>query len=174
MFPTKEADPPGLTLFITRYGAGAHVMATRQPQRRLGWRDLASRTPQGSILMVEDELTVRNGLVRLLTEFGHDVSVASSAEEADHCLTSGKFDLMLLDIDLPRMNGIELLVWALKRDPELAVIMLTGLDRPDLALKCFEAGARTYLVKPIASEFLRPAVRDALALRQLLVERNNH
>ena len=124
--------------------------------------------------MVEDEVVVRDGLVRLLTEFGHDVSVASSAEEADHFLTSRAFDLMLVDIDLPRMNGIELLVWALKRDPELAVIMLTGLDRPDLALKCFEAGARTYLVKPIASEFLRPAVRDALAVRELLVERNKH
>lgn len=149
-------------------------MATMQAQRRLGWRDLAARTPQGSILMVEDEVVVRQGLVRLLTEFGHNVSVASSAEEADHFLTSSKFDLMLIDIDLPRMNGMELLAWALKRDPELAVIMLTGLDQPDLALKSFEAGARTYLVKPIASEFLRPAVRDALVLRELLVERNNH
>ena len=83
----------------------------------------------GSILVVEDEAVVRRGLDRLLTEFGHDVKVASSAEEADQYLASHKFDLMLLDIELPCMNGMELLEWALKRDPELAVIMLTGLDR---------------------------------------------
>ncbi len=124
--------------------------------------------------MVEDEAVVRRGLVRLLTEFGHDVKVAASAEEADHFLGSSSFDLMLLDIELPRMNGMELLVWALRRDPEMAVIMLTGLDRPELALTCFEAGARTYLVKPVTAEFLRPAIRDALALRQLLVERNDY
>jgi len=146
-------------------------METRQ--RRLGWRELAATRSQGSILVVEDEAVVRGGLVRLLKEFGHDVKVAASAEEADNHLRLSKFDLMLLDIELPRMNGMELLVWALRRDPEMAVIMLTGLDRPELALTCFEAGARTYLVKPITSEFLRPAIRDALALRELLVERND-
>ena len=143
-----------------------------QAKHQLGWRDLAAETLQGSILLVEDDIVVRRGLVRLLTEYGHDVRVASSAEEADHFLTSSKFDLMLVDIDLPRMNGMELLVWALKRDPELAVIMVTGLDRSDLALTCFESGARTYLVKPIAPEFLKPAIRDALVLQRLLVERN--
>ncbi len=148
-------------------------METTQPQHRLGWRDLAAMRSQGSILVVEDEPVVRRGLERLLTEFGHDVKVASSAEEADQYLGSHKFDLMLLDIELPCMNGMELLAWALKRDPELAVIMLTGLDRAELAVTCFEAGARTYLVKPIISEFLRPAIRDALALRQILVERND-
>ena len=149
-------------------------MATERPQRRLGWRDLAAKTRRGSILVVEDEAVARRGLVRLLTKFGHDPRAASSAEEADHFLASGGFDLMLLDIELPRINGLELLTWALKRDPELAVIMLTGLDRPELALTCSEVGARSYLIKPIASEFLEPAIQDALAVRALLVERNNH
>ena len=69
-------------------------------------------------------------------------------------------------------KGVEFLSWALERDPELAVLMLTGLDDPDLAIRCIEKGARTYLVKPIEAEFLRLAVRDALAVRALLQQRN--
>ena len=52
--------------------------------------------------------------------------------------------------------------------------MLTGLDNPDLALQCLSKGARTYFVKPIDSAFIRHALRDAVAMRQLLVERNEH
>ena len=84
-----------------------------------------------------------------------------------------RFDALLLDIQLPRMTGVEFLSWALERDPELAVIMLTGLDEPGLAVQCIEEGARTYLVKPVEAEFLRLALRDALAMRRLLIERND-
>ena len=79
----------------------------------------------------------------------------------------------ILDIELPRMSGTEFLAWALKRDPELAVIMLTGIDLPEVAIECMNAGARTYLVKPVEKEFLELALRDALALRRVLVERND-
>jgi DNA-binding NtrC family response regulator len=104
---------------------------------------------------------------------GYETKSAASAEEADHWLNAERFDVMLLDVELPRMKGIEFLAWALERDPELAVLMLTGLDDPALAIQCLEKGARTYLVKPIETEFLRLALRDALAVRQLLVERNS-
>ena len=98
---------------------------------------------------------------------------ASSAEDADRWLTSERFDLLLLDIELPRMKGVEFLSWALSRDPEMAVIMLTGLDIPEVAIECMDQGARTYLVKPIEVDFLRLALRDALGLRRVLVERND-
>jgi DNA-binding NarL/FixJ family response regulator len=51
--------------------------------------------------------------------------------------------------------------------------MLTGLDDPDLALECLDKGARTYLVKPVEADFLRYALRDALAVRNILIERND-
>ena len=70
------------------------------------------------------------------------------------------------------MNGVEFLSWALKRQPDLAVIMLTGRAEPELALKCIDQGARTYLVKPLDVDFLERAVRDALMVRKLLLERN--
>lgn len=100
------------------------------------------------------------------------MKAAGSAEEADQWLISERFDLLMLDIELPRMKGVEFLGWALTRDPEMAVIMLTGLDIPEVAIECMDHGARTYLVKPVETEFLRLALKDALAMRKVLVERN--
>jgi len=142
--------------------------------QRLAFRDLLDHGPSaGRVLVVDDERAVREGIERLIRRFGHTVKTAASAEEADRWLASQRFDLCLLDLDLPRMKGVEFLEWALGRDPEMAVIMLTGIDDPELALRCMERGARTYLVKPVEAEFLRLAVRDALAVRALLIERND-
>ena len=143
-------------------------------ERRKGWRTVLTEAPaSAAVLVVEDEKDVREGIAKLVRHFGHDVKTAASAEEADAWMSSQDFDLVLLDIELPRMKGVEFLSWALERDPELAVIMLTGLDSPELAIECIDAGARTYLVKPVEAEFLRLAVRDALAVRRILVERND-
>lgn len=143
-------------------------------RKRMGWPGVLAGAPAtASVLVVDDEAGIRKSLEKLLTRFGHNVKLASSAEEGDAWLTSQRFDLLLLDIELPRMKGVEFLSWALERDPELAVIMLTGLDVPELAIECLDAGARTYLVKPVEADFLRLAVRDALAVRRVLVERND-
>lgn len=141
---------------------------------RLGWRDVLARTQnRGRILVVEDEAEVRRSLQRLVTQLGYTAKAASSAEEADQWLAGESFDICLLDIELPRMKGTEFLEWALRRHPEMAVIMLTGLDIPEVAIECLDAGARTYLVKPVEADFLRLALRDAMAMRSLLVERND-
>ena len=141
--------------------------------RPMSWKDIARRAPStGRILIVEDTAEVRKALERMVKALGYEVRSASSAEEADHWLSAERFDVMLLDIELPRMKGTEFLSWALERDGEMAVIVLSGLDDPRLAVECMEKGARTYLVKPIETDFLRLGLRDALAMRQLLVERN--
>lgn len=135
-----------------------------------GWADLARIHVRGArILVVEDEGPAREALVRLLEGQGYDVRGAASAEHADHWLSASNFDLALLDIGLPGMDGVEFLRWALRRDPGLAVIMTTGLDRIDITLECLKGGARGYLVKPIDPLFLMEAVRDALVLRRLLL-----
>ncbi len=108
-----------------------------------------------------------------MTRFGYTVKSAGSAEQADQLLTNECFSVCMLDIELPRMKGVEFLGWALSRDPEIAVIMLTGLDLPEVAIQCIDHGARTYLVKPVEVDFLWLALRDALAMRKLLVERND-
>jgi len=140
---------------------------------RIGWRELQAASRGGRVLIVDDDNDLRNALNKVVTSLGYQVRTARSAEEADLCLSAERFEVCLLDIELPRMKGVEFLSWALQRDPEMAVIMLTGLDVPDLAVECIRAGARTYLVKPIATDFLSLALQDAVALRRLLVERND-
>jgi DNA-binding NtrC family response regulator len=142
--------------------------------KRLGWTDILSRAPtRARVLVVDDEADVRKGLQRLVARFGYVVRSAASAEEADQWMNAERFDVCLLDIELPRMKGIEFLEWALGRDPEMAVIMMTGVDVPEVAIQCIDHGARTYLVKPVEAEFLRLALRDALAVRMVLLERND-
>lgn len=140
---------------------------------RIGWKDVVARAPLRSrVLLVEDQPDVRQAMLRMVTRFGHTVRAVASAEEADQWLAMERFEVCLLDIELPRMSGVEFLEWVHGRDPELAVIMLTGLDAPDVAIRCLDQGARTYLVKPVDPAFLQLALRDALAMRSILVERN--
>ena len=125
-----------------------------------------------SVLVVDDDDELRRGLCRTIEAFGHRAKGAASAEEADQWCRADRYDLCILDVGLPRMSGVEFLEWARMTDPGMAVIMLTGLDSREVAKSCMEGGARTYLVKPIDVDFLELAVRDALAVRQLLVAYN--
>jgi len=140
---------------------------------RVGWKDLVSTPTKGTVLIVDDDAEIRRSLQRLVTHLGYSAQTASSSEEADNWLTLQRFMVCILDIELPRMNGVEFLDWALRRDPEMAVLMLTGMDVPEIAIECIDGGARTYLVKPVEVDFLRLALRDALAMRGILVERND-
>ncbi len=140
---------------------------------KLGWKTLVENAPtEAEILVVEVDPILLELTSSAIEDMGFTVRSAASAEAADQWMSSGELDVVLLDIDLPRINGVEFLEWALARQPELSVIMLTGLDDPELALRCLDHGARTYLVKPFDIDFLERAIRDALITRNLLVERN--
>ena len=140
---------------------------------KLGWKTLVENPPtEAEILVVEDDPSLRELTASAIQDMGFSVRSAASAEAADQWMSSGELDVVLLDIDLPRINGVEFLEWALARQPEVSVIMLTGLDDPELALRCLDHGARTYLVKPFDIDFLERAIRDALITRNLLLERN--
>ena len=105
---------------------GARTTVTDSDQRT-GWRSLISRAPASArVLIVDDDHHVRKSLERLVTSLGHEVRAAASAEEADHWLGAERFEAMFLDVELPRMKGVEFLSWALDRDPQLAILMLTG------------------------------------------------
>jgi len=137
---------------------------------RPGWGNLDPLVPERpSVLIVEDDARSAAVLEKAVVRLGYHCRVAESAEVADRWVSAEDFDLVLLDIQLPRMNGIEFLHWVLRRSPTTAVIMVTGNDDIQMAIQCIEGGARTYLVKPIDFEVLRIAIRDALAMRTLLV-----
>ena len=138
-----------------------------------GWTDLIANAPESAqILIVEDEPELRGLIQNVVERLGYGVKTAGSAEEADSWMNAAHFDLVLLDLGLPRMSGLEFLSWVLGRLPDLAVIILSGSNEPELAMECIDRGARTFLVKPFDTAFLRRSVRDALMMRQLLVERN--
>jgi CheY-like chemotaxis protein len=139
----------------------------------IGWQQLLARGDRGGqILIVDDEAAVRSSLRRLVSGLGYSVLVASSGEEAQACMRAQSFDLIILDLALPGISGEEFMAWALQRDEELAIIVLTGNDGKETAVRCLDAGARSHIVKPVEDDFLRLAIRDALAVRHLLAERN--
>ncbi|MDT8369009.1 MAG: response regulator [Longimicrobiales bacterium] len=140
------------------------------PDSRPGWAHLDPLLPASpNVLIVEDDDATARSLAKVVESFGCRVRVTNSAEGADRWLSAEEVDLVLLDVQLPRMNGVEFLHWVLRRSPTTAVVMVTGNDDIGLALECMEGGARTYLVKPVEVPVLRIAVRDALAMRTLLL-----
>lgn len=149
-------------------------MSSSATTGRHGWREaLAAAPTEARILIVDDDVRIRRSLQRMISRWGYTAEGAGSAEEADVLLGDGRFDACLLDMQLPRMSGLEFLTRALDRDPEMAVLMMTGVDDPDVAIECLNHGARTYVVKPVEIDFLELALRDALAMRTVLVERND-
>ena len=144
-----------------------------KPQRKIGWQDLTKLAPaECKVLLVEDNPRLRDAMIQVLNALGYNVRAAASAEEGDQWIQAEDFDVMLLDIELPGMSGMEFLRWALVKRPELPVIMLTSFDDAQLAISAMEQGARSYLVKPAQTDFLRLALQDAISLKRLLQERN--
>jgi DNA-binding NtrC family response regulator len=74
---------------------------------------------------------------------------------------------------MPQVSGVELIPKALAHDPDVAIIMLTAVARPDAAIECLRLGARDYLIKPVDLEELRISLETALRLRQLEIERRD-
>lgn len=101
------------------------------------------------ILVVDDETPVRRVLERFLKEMGFDVIAAEDGPRALSQFRRHKPDMVLLDIVMPGINGIEVLRQMRQESPNACVIMLTALDDEEIGRKALEAGARDYLTKPI-------------------------
>ena len=108
------------------------------------------------ILIVEDERTLREGLTDLLSAAGHDVVAHPNGRSAVDCGTCEAFDLVLLDLMLPDLDGIEVCRRLRRARPSLHILMLTARGSEDDRVAGLEAGADDYLTKPFA-------VRELLA-----------
>ncbi|MXN65203.1 response regulator [Stappia sp. GBMRC 2046] len=118
----------------------------------------------GHILVVDDTESNRDLLARRLERDGHAVEAAASGREALEKLGQGDFDLVLADVLMPDMNGIELLA-RLKSDEEwreIPVVMVSGLKDEDAVIRCIEAGAEDYLQKPVDPILLKARIRACL------------
>lgn len=114
------------------------------------------------ILVVDDEESLRLTMKLKLKAAGFDVDVAEDGEAAIEKLRREKFDALLLDINMPRMSGIEALGIIRQQFPQTEVIMLTGFADFSTAIECLKNGARDYLVKPIDTTELITRLKSLL------------
>ncbi len=119
--------------------------------------------PKGSILVVDDEPAMRLLLSSVLKDEGHDVTAAASGEEALQLIAKRHYHLVLTDLKMPGISGLELLEQVKRDDPGTAVIILTAFGTVEGAVEAMRMGAVHYLLKPLSNpEELRLSVRRAL------------
>lgn len=121
---------------------------------------------QDSILIVDDEERLRRSLSLILQKENYRVTMAPTAEEALELLRTQEYDLMFLDLQLPRMSGIELLAEINKRAPHMPVLILTAHAGLDSAIQAVRFGARDYLIKPLEPVMILTRVKEVLAERE--------
>src|ERR1700723_173377 len=123
--------------------------------------------PRGSILVVDDEIEIREGLEALLTSESFQVTLAETGEAGLQKLEDQPFDLMLLDVSLPDRNGLELLREIRRRDPQLSIILITAFGSIDMARAAFKGGAQDFITKPWSNDELIAQISVAIEGRRL-------
>ena len=115
------------------------------------------------IILVEDEINIASFIERGLREFGHEVSVVYDGNAGWELLQNESFDLLILDIIMPGMNGLELCrMYRQRSGYHPPVVMLTALGTTDDIVKGLDAGADDYLVKPFSFQELEARIKALL------------
>jgi DNA-binding NtrC family response regulator len=117
---------------------------------------------QGRVLVVDDEKALVLALKGLLTKEGYEVDTAGGGEEGLRKIETGSFHLMITDLSMDGMNGMQLLERARRLDPDLAVIMMTAYGSEKIAVQAMKLGAADYLPKPFDNDELRVVVRKVM------------
>jgi len=123
-----------------------------------------------SILIVDDELSVRDSLTKWFTEDGYRADAAADATEALKKLKPRVWDIIFLDIKLPGMDGMELQKRIKSVDPDATIIMITAYATVDTAVKSLKEGAHDYVTKPVDPDYLSHLVANVVKQRRLLSE----
>jgi DNA-binding NtrC family response regulator len=129
------------------------------------------KDPSCRILLVDDEYSMRDSLTEWFRKDGYEVIPAQNASEALKALQQQRFDVALLDIKMPGMDGMELQQHVHRIDPALAVIMITAFASVETAVQALKQGAFDYVTKPVDPDELSHLVQRALEKRRL--EREN-
>ncbi len=123
------------------------------------------------VLVADDDEPIRRLLTRVLSRNGYECDEAADAEEALAQLERGGFSVLLCDIDMPGLSGLELLEGLTERYPDLATVMVTGTDDTEVADAALERGAYGYVIKPFQPNEILISVANAL--RRLRLEQEN-
>ncbi len=124
------------------------------------------------VLYVEDNDIVRKDTVELLKEFFHQVETASNGEEGLEKFKKGKFDLIITDINMPKMNGIEMIKEIKKIDKRIPVIVITAFSDFKYLVECIKLGVYGYILKPIDINQLLEVLNTVLEKIKLRRERD--
>ncbi len=123
-----------------------------------------------SILVVDDEEAVRYMLSSLITGSGYTVETAPDGIAAINALQTKLFHVVLTDVKMPKIDGIEVLKFAKANFPAVEVIMLTGVGDINIAVECMKLGAFDFITKPSTTDELLTTVERALERRQLVID----
>jgi two-component system KDP operon response regulator KdpE len=118
--------------------------------------------PQGKVLIVDDESSIRRALRTTFGTLGFDIAEAVTGEQALPLLRAASFDAVLLDVNMPGMGGLEACREIRRQFPRLAVLMVTVRDHEDDKVEALEAGADDYVTKPFPIRELIARVRAAV------------
>ena len=114
------------------------------------------------LLVVDDEEVIREACQRILTRAGYTVETAVDGQKAVESLRRTDFDLVLLDIKMPVMDGMQVMDVLRKEQPDVKIVVITGHGTVHTAVQAHRAGAANFLAKPFSPSELRQAVRFAL------------
>src|SRR5262245_12056696 len=127
-------------------------------------------TPPARILVVDDEALIRDTLAEYLASEGFAVSACATGEQALERAAEQPYDVALCDVQLPGLDGLELLERLLKLSPRTFVLLITAYATVENAVEAFQRGAHDYLMKPIILDDVLNKVRHLLAYRDLYRE----
>lgn len=122
------------------------------------------------MLVVDDEAVIREGLRRILGEAGYQVESFAQGHLAIERMQTENFDLVISDVKMPGMSGIEVLKAIRVLQPQVPIIMITGYSTVDTAVEALKNGAADYIAKPFVPEELLAKISQALNRRAVLVE----
>jgi adenylate cyclase len=164
--PPKAAEARPFQLLQPAKAGG--LSADQLARLQLAQSDLAGK--RATILVVDDSEPLRTVMVLTMHGLGYEnVREAANGEAALELLHQQEFDLVLLDIEMPRLDGFGVLT-ALKRDPirrHVPVIVTSGLEQLDAVVRCIELGAEDFLPKPVNSVLLRARIGASLERKRL-------
>lgn len=101
-----------------------------------------------SIIVVDDDPSIRELVSRALQREGYEITTAANGNEASYATAKNKFDLMFLDVNMPGLNGLDVMTIMAVGNPGTPIVMLTAVDDPDSEAEAFRRGAAAYLKKP--------------------------
>ena len=114
------------------------------------------------ILVMEDDKTISTALEMILTEAGYDVDVAGTGENALELFDQKPFDLIIADLKLPGISGMEVIKQVNEKNPKVEVIVITGVGTQPIAEEALELGAHDFLPKPFTDDQIKTAIDEAL------------